>query len=124
MAAERKVQIGEREFSVRELTVQEIRALTFRGEIASPTAEDEKAVEQIGWLLFDDIKFIDLLDMSSVTLADLGAMRPSEIRTLAAAVKEVNADFFDFRRRFRSIVDAAQPQPSAPASASEGSAAS
>lgn len=107
LAAEKAVAIGGRDFRVRELTCAEIRAWL----MPAPKPADAAEQDLVGLLLFEDVTFDDIRLMSNATAADLDAMRPSEVRELAAAAKEINADFFGMRRRLLAFGAASTPQP-------------
>lgn len=49
--------------------------------------------------LFNDASLTDIVLMSDLSLADLDALVPSEIRQLIDACQEMNPDFFTVRRR-------------------------
>ena len=87
----REVKIGERAVSVKELTLGEIRG--WLRESSSPAGDVVDAT------LFEDFDAQDLCVMTSLKGAELDALTPTECRELAAACREVNADFFAMRQR-------------------------
>lgn len=89
-----QVDVLGRRVVVRELDVSEIRA-----HLAGSLPDTPEEIDVVGMLLFDGVNFDDLMAMSDLAPDELGRMAPSEIRTVIAACKEVNADFFGMRAR-------------------------
>lgn len=89
-----------RRVQVRELDVSEIRAhLRKSGEAYAAQTE----FDATNALLFDGTSFADLLAMSDVTIEELGGLAPSEIKSIIAACREVNADFFGLKTRMANL---------------------
>jgi hypothetical protein len=97
MAYEKVVKIGDREVTVYELTVAQVRVM------AKTTAEDQ--TDPLANWLIEDTPFVVLASMSTVTVEELDEWRPSEIKQLADACRGVNPDFFDMNRRLSAAVE-------------------
>ena len=103
MRITREVMIGDRTVTVKELTTGEIRVWMagLEAQLATP--------DLVGLLLIDGVSLADLKVMSDLDDAGLEDLTPSEIQSLLAAAKEVNADFFRMRERIEQL--AALPIP-------------
>jgi hypothetical protein len=99
MAFEKAVQIGDKEVTIFELTVAQVR------EMAKATAADASGDPLANWLI-EDVPLIVLATMSNIKVEDFDAWRPSEIKQLADKAREVNPDFFDMNRRISAAVEA------------------
>lgn len=97
MAFEKHVKIGDREVTVFELTVAQVR------DMAKATAEDQ-ADPLANWLI-EDTPFVVLAAMTTVNVEQLDEWRPSEIKQLAEVCRGVNPDFFDMNRRLSAAVE-------------------
>jgi len=97
MAFEKVAKIGDKEVTVHELTVAQVR------EMAKATAEDQS--DPLANWLIEDTPFIVLCSMSTVAVESLDEWRPSEIKQLADVCREVNPDFFDMNRRLSGAVE-------------------
>lgn len=95
MAFEKIVKIGDREVTVYELTVKEVRNMAKAAE----NKEDPLA----NWLI-EDAPLNVLAAMSSVDEESFEDWRPSEIKRLAKVCEEVNPDFFDMNRRISELM--------------------
>lgn len=73
---------------VREMTVLQVR--TWMTEMQQPSAERDIVDEA----LFRDCSLTDLPRMTSLTAADIDALRPSQLRQVIDLCKELNPDFF------------------------------
>jgi hypothetical protein len=91
----REIEVAGRKVQVRELTVGEIRAWLKDAGAASGDVVDAT--------LFEDFSLDDLTRMSSLDAAAMEALTPSEVAVVAAAAREVNADFFGMRGRLVQI---------------------
>lgn len=99
MLVERKVTVGDREVTVRELTIGEIRRWIAEAE---QQPQPGPAVAAALALLEDPADHLALLGverMSDFASADVDAVPTSQLRTLLAACREVNADFFGMLSR-------------------------
>lgn len=99
------VTIGDKDVTVRELSVQEVRNLIRRVEQGEPTAMDLQLADALGDFLFPDVRVRDMLEMTNATADDLEAMFPSELRELGDACKEVNSHFFEMVARLTPLVE-------------------
>jgi len=99
------VRAGGVEVTVKEISLGEIRAWLKGSESLSADLLDAT--------LFEDFSVADLRYLSSLTAEQAELLTPAELRSIQAAAKELNADFFGFRRRLfdlGSIAAAAQSQ--------------
>ncbi|MFC7422057.1 hypothetical protein ACFQNF_19545 [Iodobacter arcticus] len=103
MRAVKTLTVGDISFEVRELTVADIR-LWLQELINS--AEPDLVAEA----LFNDISLADIPRLSSLTMAQVETMTPSELRQVIDAAKGVNADFFTLRNK---LIQAARVLPAA-----------
>ncbi|MCB1723202.1 MAG: hypothetical protein KDJ39_05860 [Gammaproteobacteria bacterium] len=119
MAREKRLQIGDKEVTIRELSAAEIRDWMANAE--SRANESTKMVD-LADLLFEDVTFHDLTVMTNVTLDQLYLMAPSELREIADGCREINSHFFNMADRLKPVMDAVA-QAMTSASSSEKSAA-
>lgn len=73
---------------VREMTVLQVRA--WMAELQQPGAGRDIVDDA----LFPDCSLVDLPRMTSLTAADIDALRPSQLRQVIDLCKELNPDFF------------------------------
>lgn len=85
------VKVGDKEVMCRELTVAGARGL-----IATPGVGD-----LVIDALFPDLRLGDLPALTSLTLEDIDAMRPSELAEVVEGCKKANPDFFAMLARLR-----------------------
>ena len=104
MAFETAIKIGDKEVTVYELTVRQVR------NMAKAQASTDN--DPLGAWLIEDVPFGMLAEMSSVKEEDLEDWRPSEIKQLAEKCKAVNPDFFDMDRRLRAVLQQLKPSES------------
>ena len=97
MAFEKVVKVGDREITVFELTVAQVRDM-------AKAAEVDNADPLSNWLI-EDTPFVVIAAMSSVKVEELDEWRPSEIKQLADVCREVNPDFFAMSRRISAAVE-------------------
>lgn len=90
------VVVGEKEVICRELTVADVRSLIARQGTGDLLAE----------ALFPDLRLDDLPTLTNLTIADIDAMRPSELSVVVAGCKKANSDFFAMLARLPKA-----PQP-------------
>lgn len=105
MRVERKVAIGDRDVTVRELTVGEIRQWVAEAETAPP--DPPPAVASALALLEDPADHQALLGLERMTdfrLDALDSVPPSALRALLTACREVNADFFGLLARVAMVM--------------------
>jgi len=91
----REIDVAGLKVQVKELTVGEIRA--WLKDAAAPGSDLVDAA------LFEDFSVPDLQAMTNLSSADIDALQPSQVREIAAAAKEVNADFFAMRNRLVTL---------------------
>lgn len=97
------VQVGRFEFSVKELTVGEIRSLI----------SNVRHLSAVDVFLIDGISLSDLERITSLTSNDLNAMTPTEVRQVWDLCKKQNEDFFSLRRRLMALAAPETQQSSA-----------
>lgn len=83
--------LGDRKFTVRELTVGEIR-VWLEGKSA-------EAPDLVDAFLFDEASLSDVAVLTDLTIGDMDGLAPSEIDQVIAKCKEANARFFAMRAR-------------------------
>ncbi|MBF0273566.1 MAG: hypothetical protein HQL98_16095 [Magnetococcales bacterium] len=83
-----------REVIIREPTVAEMRNWLVELEKLKTST-----IDFVTHGLFNDASLTDIVLMSNLSLAELDALVPSEIRILIDACQEMNPDFFTVRRR-------------------------
>ena len=93
MQAVRIFDLNGRQIVIKELTLGEIRAW-----LASVVNQSEGG-DVVDALLFEDFEPAALVRMTDLSLRDLDDYGPSDLRLLANAYREVNADFFAMRQR-------------------------
>ena len=104
MAFEKAVKIGDKEVTVHELTVAQVR------DMAQAAAVDQS--DPLANWLIEDVPFVVLASMTTITVEALDEWRPSEIKQLAEVCREVNPDFFDMNRRLSVAVNSMRSAPS------------
>lgn len=87
-----KVTIGDREVTVYELSVREVRNL-----VNSTVANGDN--DYINNALVEDAPFAIIAGFTDVTVEQLEDWRPSEIRALRDECRKYNPDFFELNRR-------------------------
>ncbi|MFZ2269041.1 MAG: hypothetical protein WAV95_15810 [Azonexus sp.] len=85
-----KREVGGKVFDVFELTLAEIRAWL---------ADFDRAGNVLDSTLFEEFDVSDLCRLTTLTVADLDDLAPSQVREVHAIAKEFNADFFGMRQR-------------------------
>jgi len=101
---ERQVEVGGRTVTVYELTVAEVRQ--WLKELAGRKGEGEKrdaADLAVDAGLYEDMQLEEIARMTDLTVEDMDAMTPSELRVVADACKEANAHFFAMRERLAAL---------------------
>ncbi len=90
------IQVGEppRDVTIREPTVAEIR--NWLVELEKLKTDP---IDFVTHGLFNDASLTDIVLMTDLSLEDLNAMVPSEIKMLIDACQEMNPDFFTVRKR-------------------------
>lgn len=99
MRVERKVTVGDREVTVRELTIGEIRQW-----IAAAEQMPEPSPEVLATLALledpeDHLALLGVERMTDFTLAAVDSLPPSALHALLTACREVNHDFFGMLAR-------------------------
>lgn len=84
----RELMLGDKSVIVREMTVLQVR------EWVAALQQQSEQRDLVGEALFRDCALPDLQRMTSLTAADIDALRPSQIREVIALCKELNPDFF------------------------------
>lgn len=102
-----KINNKEKDFTIRELTVQEIIDITENSVFFNSTEENRKAYEEtkekfakfkfLGEIatMFFDLEKVIKLSCTNFSLDDLKELTPSQIREIHEVFKEVNSDFLD-----------------------------
>lgn len=93
LSSSRVLNLDGREVIVRELTVAGVR------QMLMPDAADDV----VGAALFEEVRLVDLQRMTSLTTEDVEALRPSQLRQVLDACREMNRDFFAMLARLASI---------------------
>lgn len=86
----KELMLGEIPVTVREMTVLQVRK--WLAEMQSPGVKHDL----VGEALFLDCSLPDLQRMTSITIEQFDALRPSQIRQVIELCKELNPDFFAF----------------------------
>lgn len=81
--------VGGSEVIVRELTVAGLRNLLL--------AENDESV--LDSTLFEDVRLSDLQAFTNLKADDISELKPSELRLIIDACKELNSDFFMWQAR-------------------------
>lgn len=99
---ERRIQVAGQDVTVRELTVKDHRAWLM--DITTRAKDESLEVDlySVDRDLFEDMPLSDLPRFTDLTPEQIEAMRPSDLRQVIAAVKEVNPDFFSMRGRMQT----------------------
>jgi len=92
LSSSRVLNLDDREIIVRELTVAGVRQMLL------PDASDDV----LGSALFEEVRLVDLCLMTSLTSEDIEALRPSQLRLVLEACRELNRDFFAMLARAAS----------------------
>ncbi len=100
--AHKTIEIAGVTVTIRELTVAEIRSALKMEESDGKTSADTDAVDMF---LFEDISLPDICRMTDLTLEKMAELKPSELRQVAEACREVNSDFFALRGRVLKYAD-------------------
>jgi hypothetical protein len=90
----RKVTLGDRDVTVRELTTAETRALIAEFESAAEFAPDMLALHMQAETDADRLALRCLHRMTDLAIADLGELPFSAVTAVLQACQEVNAGFF------------------------------
>lgn len=99
MALTEQKRLGDKDVTVRELTVTEIRDWMAAVESAS---EESRPSLDLGDVLFEDVGFKELAMMTDARPEDLEGATPSELRELADLCKRVNSHFFAMNERLNA----------------------
>lgn len=101
------VQVAGETVSVRELTVAEIRNW-FK-------TIDQREIDTISSILFEDLSLEDLPLLSDITAERVEALPPSELAKLIVAIKEANSAFFSLRGKLFAAVKSQLQTPASSA---------
>jgi hypothetical protein len=93
LSSSRVLNLDGREVIVRELTVSGVR------QMLMPDATDDV----VGAALFEEVRLVDLQRMTSLSTEDVEGLRPSQLRQVLDACREMNRDFFAMLARLASI---------------------
>lgn len=93
LSSSRVLNLDGREVIVRELTVAGVR------QMLMPDATNDV----VGAALFEEVRLVDLQRMTSLSTEDVEALRPSQLRQVLDACREMNRDFFAMLARLASI---------------------
>lgn len=88
----RVLNLDGREIIVRELTVAGVRQMLL----------PDDSGDVLGAALFEEVRLVDLCLMTSLTGEDIEALRPSQLRQVLEACRELNRDFFAMLARLAS----------------------
>ena len=95
---QKSVEVAGISITVRELTVSDIRT-------ALKMEESENNADAVDMFLLEDVSLPDIGRMTDLSLEQMAGMKPSELRQVADACREVNADFFALRGRVLKYAD-------------------
>lgn len=84
----RELMLDGKSIIVREMTVMQVR------EWMTALQHQSEQRDLVSEALFADCSLADLQRMTSLTAADIDALRPSQVREVIALCKELNPDFF------------------------------
>lgn len=88
------------EVTVCEMTVKDQREwLKQRIQAGKDAAQDGAEFDLIGWHLFEEVSFGDVVFMTNLTAEALESMKPSAIQKVVDACKKANPHFFAMRER-------------------------
>lgn len=93
LSSSRVLNLDGREVIIRELTVAGVR------QMLMPDGTDDV----VGAALFEEVRLVDLQRMTSLSTEDVEALRPSQLRQVLDACREMNRDFFAMLARLASI---------------------
>lgn len=91
--------------SARDVVVKELTPAMLRGLLSSaslskqPSTDDEAARMQVDAWLFEDCRLSDLVAFTDLTLEQVEALPPSQLKVIKQKVKEINPDFFSALER-------------------------
>ncbi|WP_462383390.1 hypothetical protein [Pseudomonas sp. Marseille-QA0892] len=98
---------GRRDIVVTELTPALMRQVLMNNPWPGDQPDDEAVARyQVDVWLFDDCRLSDLAVFTNLTIFDLEALPPSQLRKVLSKAKEINPDFFSALDRMKS----AQPK--------------
>lgn len=117
------VTIGDREITVREMTVGEVVAWfkALEPTETKPAGGAVSAADTVDNYLFWEITLSEIVRMTDLERADLDQLAPSEIQPIIDACKEVNPLFFAFRGRMIAVGERMLQGSAAASSASPAS---
>lgn len=86
---------AKREIVVRELTPALLRKLLLNTSLLGvPSTEEESARIQIDAWLFEECRLSDLVQFTNLSIDEIEALPPSQLKVIKKRVKELNPDFF------------------------------
>lgn len=91
MAAELQREVAGRSFTVRELTIREVRDWALKIE------SGERALDPVGELALEGCSLADLAMMCNVTPDEFDTAAPSDFESLLEAARKLNPHFFRLR---------------------------
>ena len=92
----KELMLGDLSVIVREMNVLQVR--TWLAEMQKPG--DRDLVDEA---LFEECSVSDIRRMTSLSIEQVDALRPSQLREVIATCKELNPDFFGFRGRLNWV---------------------
>ncbi|MFZ5959853.1 hypothetical protein ACOXVJ_20320 [Pseudomonas knackmussii] len=92
VAGRKVISVAGLEFTVKELTVAEIRALLM-------AVESEDDVDSLGDFLFEEVRLRDLQEMTTLTKDQIDQMLPSQLAEVMGECKAMNCHFFALGER-------------------------
>lgn len=100
---ERNIEVAGRTVTIREVTLKAYRA--WLKDVIAQSRQEEIPLYSVDRDLFEDFALTDLSRFTDLTVDQLDEMRPSDLRKVIAAIKEVNPDFFEMRGRMRNTAN-------------------
>lgn len=100
---ERNIEVAGRAVIIREVTLKDYRA--WLKDVIAQSRQDEVPLYSVDRDLFEDLALTELPRFTDLTVEHLDEMRPSDLRKVIAAIKEVNPDFFEMRGRMRNTAN-------------------
>ncbi|MCU7845293.1 MAG: hypothetical protein KZQ93_15800 [Candidatus Thiodiazotropha sp. (ex Monitilora ramsayi)] len=98
---EKRVTIGDKEVTVIEMTVAEVR-VWFKGFEGAAKVDD---ADLLGNYLFEDFTLKDMARMTDMDESQLELFTPSQLQHLREVCEEVNPHFFAMRARLLKTLD-------------------
>lgn len=100
---ERKIEIAGQSVTVRELTLKDYR--NWLKSVMDQANGQDLPLYSVDRDLFEEMEITDFHWFTDLTPENIDAMRPSDLREVIAAIKEINPDFFAMRGRMRNTAN-------------------